>query len=180
MTARRSNGDFPRLILVRHAHRDTSHGRERDNGLSPKGEKQAEFLAAHFLASDRQPTLILTSRLRRAIETAQILADALGCPMRDEPTLGLGHPVSEVLEVLEILIRNNGIRDVVLVGHNPQVESLVEVLTHGPSGGGAGGGGIGGGVRMRTGECAVLEVRSKGGLVMGADLLELVRLISPD
>jgi len=169
-------GDRLRLYVTRHgkAEPESPSGKDEDRALKKKGEKQAEFLADQFIASGRKPQLILTSRLRRAIETAQILGEALGCTVREEATLGLGHPVSEVIEVLEIIARNNGVQDVVLVGHNPQVESLVEVLTSGPTGSDDGG------VRMRTGECAVLEVKSKGALIGGAELLDMRRLISPD
>jgi len=166
-------GDRLRLYVTRHgkAEPESPSGRDEDRPLKKKGEKQAEYLAHQFLASDRRPQIILVSRLLRAQETAAIVAEALDCPVREESTLGLGHPVSEVLEVLEIVARNNGVRDVMLIGHNPQLEGLVSVLTDGPAGTG---------VRMRTGECAVLEIAPEGMHPGGARLLDMIRLVSPD
>jgi phosphohistidine phosphatase SixA len=100
-----------------------------------------------------------------------VLSEAMGCPAREEPTLGLGHPVSEVIEVLELLARQRAERDVMLVGHNPQLEYLVGTLTDGPATAG---------VRMRTGECAILEFESDERILGGARLLDMVRLASAD
>lgn len=162
-----------RLYITRHgkAEPESETGRDEDRPLRRKGERQAEFLVRHLLGADRHPTLILTSRLRRAIETSRILGEGLGCPVREEATLGLGHPVSEVVEVLELLVRQSE-RDVMLVGHNPQVEMLVAVLTSGPTPPPV----I---ARMRTGECAILEFKGNE-VVGGARLLDLVRLVAAD
>jgi broad specificity phosphatase PhoE len=72
------------LILVRHAHRDTSD-RSLDNGLSEKGQKQAKWLA-HF-ADQRWSAaefkelkaVILSSPKRRCLETAEPMAELLRC-----------------------------------------------------------------------------------------------------
>ena len=162
-----------RLYITRHgkAEPESETGRDEDRPLRRKGERQAEFLVSHLLGADRHPTLILTSRLRRAIETSRILGEGLGCPVREEATLGLGHPVSEVVEVLDLLVRQSE-RDVMLVGHNPQVEMLVSVLSGGPSP-------QPGMPRMRTGECAILEFKGTE-VVGGARLLDMVRLVAVD
>lgn len=68
------------LILVRHAHRDTSEGRERDNSLSSKGKEQARAIADYFF--ERYPKaepLLLSSPKVRCIETLLPLADRLEC-----------------------------------------------------------------------------------------------------
>lgn len=162
-----------RLYVTRHgkAEPESPTGRDEDRPLRRKGEKQAEFLASHLLASDRHPHLILRSRLRRAVETAAILTEALGCDEREEPTLGLGHPVSEVIEALELVARQPEPRDVMLIGHNPQMEILVGALVSGANAGS---------VRMRTGECAILEFDADDALIGGARLVDLVRLVAED
>lgn len=165
--------DRLRLYVTRHgkAEPDSPTGRDEDRPLRRKGEKQAEYLGAHLLAADRHPHLILRSRLLRAVETAAVLAESLGCDQREEPTLGLGHPVSEVIETLELVARQADPRDVMLVGHNPQMELLVATLV---------GGATSASVRMRTGECAVLEFDSDEKLIGGARMIDLVRLVSED
>src|SRR5438552_3169126 len=69
-----------RFLLIRHANHD-SGGRFLQHactGLTPIGVSQARALAARLT---RNPTLtspvILASRAKRAIDTAQIVADAL-------------------------------------------------------------------------------------------------------
>jgi broad specificity phosphatase PhoE len=67
------------LILVRHAHRDTDVGRERDNGLSDKGRAQAERVMRRL----KKPLTgadvrIVSSPKRRCVQTVTPLARALG------------------------------------------------------------------------------------------------------
>ncbi|MBI2605727.1 MAG: histidine phosphatase family protein [Deltaproteobacteria bacterium] len=68
------------LILVRHAHRDKNQG--DDNGLSERGQRQAERAAAHVknrLEEDFSDASIavLSSPKRRCIETVAPLAQEL-------------------------------------------------------------------------------------------------------
>lgn len=82
-----SISDTTRLILVRHgrtvAADDLCIG-QTDPELSLEGIEQVRALAATAGASSA-PTRLITSDLRRAIQTCEIIAAALGCPMeRDE------------------------------------------------------------------------------------------------
>ena len=66
------------LIIVRHAHRDTTEGRERNNSLSEKGKEQAKAVSRYF--RERYPDvepLLLSSPKVRCIETLLPLADKL-------------------------------------------------------------------------------------------------------
>lgn len=72
------------LYLIRHATYDeTANGVELENpGLSAEGNRQAERLRdwlarTHDIAAD----ILVASSLRRAVETAQILAPSLGQPV---------------------------------------------------------------------------------------------------
>jgi broad specificity phosphatase PhoE len=73
-----------RLVLVRHADAHAGFhgviGGERGcGGLTDLGRRQADALRAHLAESRRlQPDVLVTSVLPRAIETAQIIAPALG------------------------------------------------------------------------------------------------------
>src|SRR5688572_21096846 len=62
------------LFIVRHAHRDTDAGRERDNGLDKKGRIQAVELVRFFekLSMPTRPVLA-SSRLKRCVETLEPL-----------------------------------------------------------------------------------------------------------
>jgi broad specificity phosphatase PhoE len=66
------------LVIVRHAHRDKSEGREVDNGISKKGEKQA--LAVRDFYVSRYPETvprILSSPKKRCVETVEPLAKVM-------------------------------------------------------------------------------------------------------
>ncbi len=80
------------LILVRHAHRDTSRGRSRNNGLSSKGKKQREVFEDHWekWLSKRSPGF-LSSPKRRCTETIGPLAVKIGARMRVSPLLDEQH-----------------------------------------------------------------------------------------
>ena len=161
-----------RLYITRHgkAQPESESGRDEDRTLRKRGERQARFLAEHFAANGSvAPALILTSGRARAEQTAKILHERLGCDIRVEPTLDLGHAVSDVLDAIEEAVRGGSGEPIMLVGHNPQLESLVGVLLEGPTGAP---------VRLRTGECAVIEVGvdAAGGGGGGGTLSLMIRL----
>ena len=73
------------LTLIRHAEPQASiegvvAGPKGDTGLSDRGRRQATALRDRFLALGFTTDAVLTSILPRAVETAQILAPALGEP----------------------------------------------------------------------------------------------------
>jgi broad specificity phosphatase PhoE len=76
-----------RLILVRHGDAFAGFngvvaGTTGCTGLTPRGRRQAEALRDHFASSRRvRADALLVSQLPRAIETAQIIAPALGIEM---------------------------------------------------------------------------------------------------
>jgi len=66
------------LVLIRHAHRDTSD-RDADDGLSDKGRAQALALAAHyrthyFETAEKLGVTIRSSRRKRCVETVEPIA----------------------------------------------------------------------------------------------------------
>ncbi|HJP76245.1 MAG TPA: histidine phosphatase family protein [Pseudonocardiaceae bacterium] len=68
-------------MLIRHAETRTNsrarwHG-ESDEQISPHGATQAAAAARRLARMAEQPSLIVSSRLRRAIETAEIFAEEL-------------------------------------------------------------------------------------------------------
>lgn len=66
---RRQEAGHKTLILIRHAHRDTSD-RDANNGLSSKGEKQASLLAKYFKTRfEEQDAELYSSPKKRCIET---------------------------------------------------------------------------------------------------------------
>jgi phosphohistidine phosphatase len=115
------------LYLLRHAHADPDSptGRDEDRPLSIRGRNQAAALAGLFLGGEPpvsvRPEFIASSPAARARATAEPIARALGMPLRFEPALGLDAGRRE----LEGFIADLDAAAALLVGHNPQLSSLV-------------------------------------------------------
>ncbi len=85
------------LVLVRHAHRDTSLGREKNNGLSKKGKKQAKLLCKYFEDfhfKDLKP-LFVSSPSKRCVETLEPLAKSYGLAIQNQAWLWEGGNLEE-------------------------------------------------------------------------------------
>lgn len=85
------NKSVKTLLLIRHAHRDTSD-RDVDNGLSEKGEKQARRLLEHIEenyleAATESGAVVLSSPKKRCVETVSGIARLLGVKVKVDPLL---------------------------------------------------------------------------------------------
>ena len=72
-----------RVLLLRHAETaapDRFHGAESDVGLGERGRRQAEAVAGPL--SRRGPVALYSSRMRRAIETAEPIGRACALPLK--------------------------------------------------------------------------------------------------
>lgn len=80
---------YPELLwLARHAETATPsvfHGQESDIHLSQLGEKQAEAAAEWFAALN--PTVVVSSTMKRAVQTAEPIARLCNLPHLQEPGL---------------------------------------------------------------------------------------------
>jgi broad specificity phosphatase PhoE len=77
-----------RVFLLRHAESanpDVFHGAESDVGLSERGRRQAEAVAP--LLAAEHPDLVVSSAMRRALDTASPAARACGLTVWVEPDL---------------------------------------------------------------------------------------------
>jgi phosphohistidine phosphatase len=120
------------IILLRHGHAidDTGSPALGDAGrwLSGKGRKRTRLVSAHLCEQKKQrPVQIWTSPLVRAVQTAEILAEAAG--LTDEVTvraeLATGRDPEEVVP---LLAQHDGEGPLVLVGHEPSLSRLAALL----------------------------------------------------
>lgn len=75
------------LILVRHGHRDNAV-RDRDNGLTEKGKKQAEAIRDLYESRfGKEKALLLSSAKRRCQETLEPLSEFLRASVKVDPLL---------------------------------------------------------------------------------------------
>lgn len=137
-----------KVFLVRHGKAEEQGAvRDEDRSLTPKGLQQAHHLGRLAAAWDSPPSLILTSGLTRAIETARIIHAALRCRIEVARALEPGPDAHEVVHLIGAHAARDG--SVMLVGHNPQLGEAAAILTCGFAGCET---------MLKTGECLVIEV----------------------
>lgn len=134
------------LLLLRHAKSSwKDHGLgDHDRPLKKRGKRDAPRMGQLLAAQGLVPDLIVTSSAERARATAAAAAEAAGHrgEVRVEPRLYLAEP-----DLILALLRAvpNQVSRLLIVGHNPGLESLCTRLT-------------GEAVRLPTGALAHLEL----------------------
>lgn len=99
----------------------TDHARP----LAPRGARSAALVASELLRCDWRPHRILTSDARRAVETAERMAEVLGVEIVQRRVLYLGGP-DELPTALEDVPDDE---DVLVLGHNPGLSMCLEQLS---------------------------------------------------
>ena len=120
--------DDTQLYLLRHAHAGDPTKWTGPDGVRPlteKGRQQSERLGLFLARAGFAPDAILSSPLTRALETARLVAAALG--VRVDVVDELGEPLD--LETVEGLLRSAGDPSrPILVGHDPDFSMLAADL----------------------------------------------------
>ena len=118
-----------RLWLLRHAKSSWDDDRlaDRDRPLAPRGERDADHLAEHLVASDVRPALVLCSAGLRARQTLGRVFHGLGdaFEVRVEPGL-YTFDASTLLSRLRSVL--DDVPSVMIVGHNPALQELALTL----------------------------------------------------
>lgn len=115
-----------RLYLVRHA--QAAPGEPDDlRPLTPEGRAAARDLGACLAATGARPTVVLSSPLLRARETATELARALGCGMEPDECLAPG----ATADTVRTAVAGRG-DEIVVVGHQPDCGRVAAELSGGP------------------------------------------------
>lgn len=126
-----------RLILMRHAKSDWVSGAGDDfaRPLAERGVRDARRMGQWLAASALLPARIVCSPARRTRETLEHLGEGAGVDLapRTEWVEALYHSALEVL--LDVLVAEAPCPDLLLLGHNPGLEELLNYL----AGGGVGG-----------------------------------------
>jgi phosphohistidine phosphatase len=112
------------LYLLRHAKSswDDAALADRDRPLAPRGRKAAKLMAEHLRLDGIEPSLVLCSAARRTQETLEAIEPALGgSDVLVERDL-YGASAGELLERLHQVA--DEVETVMLIGHNPSIQSL--------------------------------------------------------
>ncbi|WP_158264277.1 MULTISPECIES: SixA phosphatase family protein [Nitratireductor] len=114
-----------RLFLLRHAKAAWAEpgGRDYDRALTEDGRDQAVAIGAAMRAGGHVPSVVVCSPARRALETWQGVATALG--YKPGQALMSGSLYGSDPGAYLTIMRNNGDADALLIiGHNPMIEEL--------------------------------------------------------
>lgn len=119
-----------RLLLMRHAKSSWGEASLADfeRPLNERGLKAAPLVGRFIRKQGLRPELILSSPAERARQTAALVAEAarLDAPLRYDERIYEATParLAEVVSQVE-----EGVGELLLVGHNPGLEGLLELLT---------------------------------------------------
>jgi phosphohistidine phosphatase len=120
------------LYLMRHgiAAEPTPGTNDAERALTPEGVRKTTRVAVGLQRLDVKPDVILTSPLRRAAETARLVADVLAPRAGVElyPPLAGGLPAADVVRGLR---PHRRARALFLVGHQPDLGDLASYLLTG-------------------------------------------------
>jgi len=139
------------LYLMRHA--DAGAFRENPaldakRGLVKEGKEQCMLMARTLSALKVQVDLVVSSPLKRALQTAQFVGTELGYDAKVEISPGLA-PEASFAEFQEMIAKYAGREGVLAVGHNPNLFQFLGRLITG-NGGAA--------IRMRKGSIARVDM----------------------
>jgi 2,3-bisphosphoglycerate-dependent phosphoglycerate mutase len=118
-----------RLILIRHAHRDTEI-HTLDNGLSEKGLKQVKQVVKFAQTRDLEGAVFLSSPKKRCVETITPVADQFGIKVQIEKALGEGGPIAQLDAFLDRW-KYEGPELTVVSSHGDVIPMIVQKLTGG-------------------------------------------------
>jgi phosphohistidine phosphatase len=162
-----------RLYLLRHAKsswKDVSLA-DHDRPLAPRGRRASKGMARHLRDRGIEPDLIVCSSARRARETLDRIAPALGTTAIEiEPGL-YGASARGLLGRLHDV--PDEIESVMLIGHNPAMEELaIDLARPSPAASELT-------AKFPTGALAVLTFAASTWQKLGHGTAELVELVKP-
>jgi len=123
--------EIRKLLILRHAkaQKDAPVG-DRLRALTDRGRGDATTIGDYLHSLVGVPDAFVTSDARRALQTAELAAAAcdFGKPLTIEPAI-YGADAAELAEIVRHL--PDAAACVVIVGHNPGLQDLVDALSGG-------------------------------------------------
>jgi len=141
------------LYLMRHANAGMPRGNpatDSKRALIKEGKEQCMIMARLLGALKVQVDVIVSSPLKRALQTAQFVGTELGYEAPVEISLALA-PDGDFTDFQEMLAQYSDREGVLVVGHNPNVFQFLGRLITGNGGAS---------VRMRKGSVARVDLNS--------------------
>jgi len=120
-----------RVTLIRHAEAGDDAPRDESRSLTVRGRADTRRLGRVLARRGVRFTLIVTSPLVRAVQTAEIVAAAVGYRGR-MPASDLLEPEAAASDVVAFLRTVADEKSVALVAHEPILSAVAAALTHRP------------------------------------------------
>ncbi|TVQ99195.1 MAG: hypothetical protein EA403_13230 [Spirochaetaceae bacterium] len=157
------------ILVVRHAKSEPAEERQGDfvREITETGRRQVSSIAGQIAEMKLVPERVITSDAVRAVQTAELLCRESGFPgeIEENPEL---YDATEDIYLKLISQSDDRMRCIMIVGHNPAVEAVVERL-------------IGAHKKMRTGFVAVIEADVAGWRdLIDSDSVQLRAMIEPN
>jgi phosphohistidine phosphatase len=161
------------LQLLRHAKSSWDGDDDHDRPLAPRGVRAATLVGVHLAELEALPDLVLCSTARRAVETWERAEAQLPerPPVRYDDALYLAPPERILARIRKV---EDGVRRLLVVGHNPGLQELAVELAGGPRSEGAAR--IG---KFATGALASFSLRRVGWSDLDARAAELADFVRP-
>ncbi|PZR72670.1 MAG: phosphohistidine phosphatase SixA [Chthoniobacterales bacterium] len=117
------------VYLIRHGEADWPDWTKPDDErpLTKKGKAEVKRVAKFLRRAGAEPLLIFASPLARAKQTAKIIANELCLELGIEESLGKGFDAAKFKRVVD----EHDVKEMMLVGHEPDFTSLIHALTGG-------------------------------------------------
>jgi phosphohistidine phosphatase len=121
------------IYLLRHgiAEEPRPDKRDADRALTSEGKKKLREILRLARNSGVKPALVLTSPLRRAVETAKLAGSALGCPA-DAVICRCLVPGARPEETWEEIRAHRDAQQILAAGHEPLFGRLAAFLLDSP------------------------------------------------
>ncbi len=119
------------LYLIRHGEAEDKGTRpDFDRNLTDNGRDEVSKTALEMIEQKIQPALIISSPANRALQTATIVAETIGYPVKEileEKDIYY----TEVYKLIELLHeQDDQFESILLAGHNPSISQLAGMLAH--------------------------------------------------
>ncbi len=118
-----------KLYFLRHGEADWPNwtGSDDERPLTDAGKKELRRVAKFLTQIGVAPSVILSSPLLRAVQTAEIAQKQVGGELVTDEALASGATARGV----RALLKKHGAEEVMLVGHEPDFSALVHAFTGG-------------------------------------------------
>ena len=120
-----------KIYLMRHCTAEPGHPMDSSRKLTSVGRKEAAQMAAFLVADIGRVDIVISSPFARAIETAEIMADALGSYVATTTLLEPDAKPPDAWAEIERIGQQS--QYVLIVGHDPSINLLLAWLINGGS-----------------------------------------------